>query len=91
MRLSIPQEKIDKDPYGSMAAADLFEDSSGNVQLRIEAVTIYRFNGNTLEKMFEQQGCISHTLRTAFEDSKGRIWFGGWNGVYRYDGSAKTF
>lgn len=74
-------------PYGSMASADLFEDSRGRIWLPVEGVAMYRDNEDSLEKMFEPQGCISHTLRTAFEDSKGRIWFGGWNGVYRYDGA----
>lgn len=78
--------ETEKDPHGSMAAADLFQDRSGNIWIPIEGVAMYRYNGDTLEKMFEPQGCISHTLRCAYEDSKGRIWFGGWNGVYRYDG-----
>ncbi|MFT5596547.1 MAG: ligand-binding sensor domain-containing protein [Flammeovirgaceae bacterium] len=78
--------ETEKDPFGSMASADLFEDSSGNIWIPIEGVFMFRYNGDTIEKMFEPQGCISHTLRCAYEDSKGRIWFGGWNGLYRYDG-----
>ena len=73
-------------PYGSMASAQLFEDSSGDIWLPIEGVSMFCYHGDGLEKMFEPQGCISHTLRCAYEDSKGRIWFGGWNGLYRYDG-----
>jgi ligand-binding sensor domain-containing protein len=78
--------ETEKDPYGPMASADLFEDSAGNIWIPIEGVSMYRYNGDTLEKMFEPQGCISHTLRCAYQDREGRIWFGGWNGLYRYDG-----
>ena len=80
------QIETDKNPSGSMASADLFEDSSGNIWLPIEGVFMFRYDGVTVEKMFEPQGCISHTLRCAYEDRKGRIWFGGWHGIYRYDG-----
>jgi ligand-binding sensor domain-containing protein len=78
--------ETERDSHGSMASADLFEDSHGNIWIPIEGVFMYRYDGDTLQKMFEPQGCISHTLRCAYEDSKGRVWFGGWNGLFRYDG-----
>ena len=69
-------------------AWDLYEDTAGNIWFPIKGVGMYRHDGQAVTEIFQQQNCISHTIRSIFEDNQGRLWFGGWLGVYRYDPSA---
>jgi len=78
---SIPTAKKED---GSSKAWDLFQDKTGKIWFPIEGVCLYQFDGNAALNYFERQGCISHTIRYTLEDSEGRLWFGGWLGVYRY-------
>ncbi|MEM9052516.1 MAG: two-component regulator propeller domain-containing protein [Bacteroidota bacterium] len=77
--------KTELDPHGSLATSGLFQDSQGNVWIPTDHVSMFRYENGRVHKMFQPQGCISHALRTTYEDSKGRLWFGGWLGVYRLD------
>jgi ligand-binding sensor domain-containing protein len=64
--------------------ADLFEDAAGTVWFSVNGVGTYRFAEDSLNPYFEEQSCVSHTFNTTFQDQKGRIWFGGWLGLFRY-------
>jgi ligand-binding sensor domain-containing protein len=79
----IPTEKKED---GSSNAWDLYQDEAGKIWFPIEGVCLYQYDGNTAINFFEEQSCVSHTIRYTFEDKDGRIWFGGWLGVYRYEG-----
>lgn len=71
---------------GSKNAWDLYEDTSGNIWFPIDGVGMYRYDGNTATEIFQRQSCVSHTIQCTIEDNQGHLWFGGWLGVYRYDG-----
>lgn len=64
--------------------ADLFEDVAGSIWFSVNGVGTYRFAEDRLNPYFEEQSCVSHTFNTTFQDQKGRIWFGGWLGLFRY-------
>ncbi len=81
----ITQIETERGHQGKWTGRGLFEDSSGNIWFTIDGVSTYQYNGNTAIKVFQRQSCISHTLRSAMEDDMGRIWFGGWLGLHRYD------
>jgi ligand-binding sensor domain-containing protein len=64
--------------------ADIFEDTAGSIWFTVNGVGTYRFEGDSLYTYFEEQSCVSHTFNTTFQDNLGRIWFGGWLGLFRY-------
>jgi|GEM_PF-3698061 len=71
---------------GESIASSVYEDKNNIIWFPIEGVGMYRFDGSTLDEVFKEQSCISHTLRYSLQDPDGKIWFGGWLGIYRYDG-----
>jgi len=71
---------------GKNTSPHIFEDNSGNIWFPIAGACTYKYDGQKLTDLFQRQGCISHTIRSTFEDQKGRLWFSSWLGLFRYDG-----
>lgn len=78
--------ETEKGFQGANISSDVLEDASGNIWFPIEGVGMHRFDGRSIRDFFRTQHCLSHTIRCAYEDREGRIWFGGWLGLHRYDG-----
>lgn len=62
----------------------LFEDATGSIWFSVKGVGTYRYAQGSLSPYFQSQSCVSHTFSTTFQDWKGRIWFGGSLGLFRY-------
>jgi streptogramin lyase len=69
-------------------AWDIYEDSSGNIWFPIENSGVYCYDGKSFTNFQEAQGLATNAIQCTFEDKEGRLWLGGWKGLFRYDGSA---
>jgi ligand-binding sensor domain-containing protein len=49
---------------------------------------VYRYDGKSFSNYSEEHGLVSHAIQCTYEDREGRLWFGGWQGLCRFDGSA---
>ncbi len=70
---------------------DLYEDSSGNIWFPTEGygVFCYMSSGEYPFRNFSgTEGLASRAVQCTFEDKDGRIWCGGWLGLYRYNPSS---
>jgi hypothetical protein len=47
---------------------------------------IYRFIGNNISNFSKKERLQVEAVQAIFQDNKGRLWIGGGNGLYRYDG-----
>jgi ligand-binding sensor domain-containing protein len=71
---------------------DLFEDSNGDIWFPVEQYGVYRYDRaksmNSSKPHFtnfrEADGLTTNAIQSAFEDKKGRIWLGGYQGLYLY-------
>jgi ligand-binding sensor domain-containing protein len=68
----------------------VFEDKAGNLWLSEgesdgSGVTLWRYDGKTFTRIKTDKQIFGIA-----EDRAGNIWFGTWNGVYRYDGKSVT-
>jgi len=71
-------------------AWDLYQDRSGNIWFPTEGYGVFRYNGSKeypFTNFSETEGLASRAVQCTFEDKDGRIWCGGWLGLYRYDPS----
>lgn len=77
-------------------AWDLYEDKSGDIWFPMEGFGVYRYNSSvelkagskSFTNFHKEQGLASSAIQCAFEDKEGRLWFGGWMGLFRYDGTS---
>ena len=67
-------------------AWDLYEDPAGNIWFPIENSGVYRYNGKTFTNFGEAQGLTTNAIQCTYQDRTGRLWLGGWQGLFRYDG-----
>lgn len=66
-------------------AGAFYEDSNGDVWFGVENNGVYKYDGNTFSHYYKEQGLDGSTL-SIFRDRKKRFWFGGWGGLFRFDG-----
>ena len=75
-------------------AWDLYEDRSGNIWFPIENSGVYRYDGKSFtrfhETLVEMNGLNSNAIQCTYEDKEGRLWLGGYRGLFRYDGQSIT-
>ena len=76
-------------------AWSLYEDRAGNIWFPVENFGMYRYDaspagrqGNALTNFDKKNGLASNAIQCAFEDRDGRLWLGGWMGLFRYDGKS---
>ncbi len=70
-------------------AWDLYQDRSGNnIWFPIENSGVYRYDGKSFTNFQKEQGLTTNAIQCTFEDKEGRLWLGGWMGLFRYDGKS---
>ena len=62
--------------------------AAGNIWFPIENSGVYRYDGKSFTNFREEQGLTSNAIQCTLEDREGRLWLGGWMGLFRYDGKA---
>jgi len=64
------------------------KDQAGNIWFNTHASGVHRYDGTCFSKIYEKQGIGETRVLTIFEDTEGRMWFGGKGGLIRYDGKS---
>lgn len=78
-------------------AGGFFEDAEGHVWFAAENHGVYRYDpeaegkpgAKAFTRFHEKEGLFTNGILSILEDKQGRFWFGGWKGLFRFDG--KTF
>lgn len=74
-----------------------YEDKKGSIWFAVENNGVYRYDANSKDsvgkgKLFtnlnQKEGLITNGILSIFEDKEERFWFGGWGGLFRYDGNS---
>jgi ligand-binding sensor domain-containing protein len=65
----------------------IHEGRSGNLWISAKQSPMYRYDGNAFTKLRVQDEITSLAF-TILEDSTGRLWLSGTNGLFRYDGES---
>jgi ligand-binding sensor domain-containing protein len=66
-----------------------FEDGNGDIWFGVENNGVYKYDGNAFHHYYKEDGLDASVL-SIYRDKEGRFWFGGWGGLFRYDGQSFT-
>ncbi|MEO1262649.1 MAG: two-component regulator propeller domain-containing protein [Bacteroidota bacterium] len=79
-----------KERASGTEAWSLYEDSKGDIWFPIENFGVYRYNpaSGTLTNFDKKDGLASGVIQCAFEDRDGKLWLGGFGGLFRLDGTS---
>jgi ligand-binding sensor domain-containing protein len=73
-------------------AWDLYEDRSGNIWFPIENSGVYRYDGKSFTRFHKNlvqiDGLTSNAIQCTYEGKEGRLWLGGYMGLFRFDGKS---
>ncbi|NND34131.1 MAG: regulator, partial [Saprospiraceae bacterium] len=85
---------------GTISGAEvwsIYEDESGNIWFPAENSGVYRYNAGSgyedehpdaFTNFDAADGLNTNGIQSIFRDKEGRFWFGGWGGLFRYDGKS---
>jgi ligand-binding sensor domain-containing protein len=59
---------------------------SGLVVTPVEGLGLYRFEGDRFRNFSAPHGLTSRAVQCTFQDRDGRIWCGGYEGLFRLEG-----
>ena len=76
----------DTDKISLVEASLPYRAVNGDLWFSAEHDYVYRYNGQEYLHYGKDDGLESSSIFNFFEDSKGRMWLGGWGGLFRYDG-----
>ena len=65
----------------------MHEGRSGDIWISGKRSPLHRYDGNAFARLAEQDG-ITTLAFTILEDSSGRLWLSGTNGLFRHDGNS---
>jgi ligand-binding sensor domain-containing protein len=63
-----------------------FGDSNGDVWFAVENFGVYKHNGESFTNYNETNGLNTNAILSIYKDKDDRFWFGGWGGLFRFDG-----
>ena len=71
-------------------AWSLYEDSAGNIWFPMESFGLYRFHpiSGVLTNFDRNNGLANGAIQCTYEDDEGRVWLGGFGGLFRFDGAS---
>ena len=61
-------------------------DSLGNIWFSAEGYGVYRYDGADFTRFTTENGLATNVVQSIFEDNKGQLWFGTWQGISISDG-----
>ena len=70
-------------------AGAFYEDTDGSIWFAIENHGVYRYDGQGFQHYHKEAG-LEGSILSIYRDNQDRFWFGGWGGLYRFDGSTFT-
>lgn len=69
----------------------LYEDRDGSIWFAVENVGVYRFDGSAFKLFaYGENGLNTNSILNIHRDRQNRFWFGGWGGLFRFDGREFT-
>lgn len=66
---------------------DILEDADGDFWFATHHHGVYRFDGSDFVRYHQKQGLASNAIQCIYEDREGRLWCGGYMGLYRLEGN----
>ncbi len=67
-------------------ASAFYEDTDGSIWFAMEHQGVYRYDGNTFSNFNMDSRLGSSGIIIIMRDNKNRFWFGGWKGLFRFNG-----
>jgi ligand-binding sensor domain-containing protein len=61
-------------------------DRAGDIWFPVENSGIYRYSGGSFRRYHETEGLTSNAVQCTYQDRDGRLWFGGYGGLFRLKG-----
>lgn len=81
-------EKLTREQVQGKEIWALYEDQAGDIWFSAVGEGLYRFDGTAFTQFHKEEGLDSHALHCITEDQTGRLWAGGWKGVFRKEGTS---
>ncbi|MEO1626348.1 MAG: two-component regulator propeller domain-containing protein [Bacteroidota bacterium] len=78
-----------KDGISGSEVSALFEDDNGDIWFGVENNGVYKYDGESFLQ-FPQEQLSGASILNIYKDKENRFWFGGWGGLFRYDGNSFT-
>jgi len=66
-----------------------FEDDNGDIWFGVENNVVYKYDGTSFSHYYKEEG-LDASILSIYKDKESRFWFGGWGGLFRYDGKFFT-
>jgi len=66
-----------------------FEDNNGDIWFGVENNGVYKYDGKHFSHYYKEQG-LDGIILSIYRDKENRFWFGGWGGLFRYNGDSFT-
>ena len=66
-----------------------FEDNNGDIWFGVENNGVYKYDGKSFSHYYKEKGLDAIVL-SIYRDKESRFWFGGWGGLFRFDGKSFT-
>ncbi|MBK9567421.1 MAG: hypothetical protein IPO37_20305 [Saprospiraceae bacterium] len=61
------------------------EDREGNIWFSAEGYGVYHYDGANFTQFTTDKGLTTNVVQSIYEDNKGQLWFGTWQGISIYD------
>jgi len=68
-------------------AGGFFEDKDAEIWFAAENHGVYRYDGKSYAHYDEASGLQTNAILSIYRDREGRLWMGGWGGLFRFDGT----
>jgi len=75
-----------KGKVNGIEVSDIYEEDNGDIWFTLENKGVYKYDGKSFTNYYETEGLQSNAILCIFKDRENRFWFGGWGGLFRYDG-----
>ena len=75
----------EKDGIYGVEIGAFFEDDNGEIWFASENNGVYKYDGKTFTLFHKNEG-LNGSILSIHKDKQKRFWFGGWGGLYRFNG-----
>lgn len=72
---------------GGVEISGFFEDKNGDIWFGAENNGVYQYDGKNFSHYYKKDGLDAIVL-SIYRDQENRFWFGGWGGLFRYNGES---
>jgi len=80
----------DNGVISGIEAGAFFEDKNGDIWFAIENNGVYRYRDGTFDNFYKSSNLPTNSILSIYKDREDRFWFGGWGGLFRFDGNFFT-